>query len=130
MPDLFKQILPAILKTKENVFEDDPTYSDYNPFLVNRSLSYHLDCLLPAQQMNINHFLDKCLQNAYLINSIRPMSRKFRPWIKKEKIDDLECVKEYFGYSNARAKEALTLLTDSDIVYIKNKTNKGGVTKK
>jgi hypothetical protein len=129
MPDLFKEIIPSILQTKKSVIHDDIDSKDYIPFLVNRSLSYHMDCVLYANEMNLHSELEKDLQYQYLLNTIRSMKRKFQPWQKSETDKNLECVKIYFGYSNQKAKEALRILTDEQIAEIKIKTDKGGVTK-
>ena len=112
MPDLFKEIVPSILQTKKNVFEDDPDLKDYNPFIINRALSFHPDCIPYVEEMNRLHFLDKDMQYQYLINTIRPMKRKFAPWQKAQVEKDIECVKEYFGYSNKKAREAMRILTN------------------
>lgn len=129
MPDLFKEIIPSILQTKKNVLHDELDIKDYTPFVVNRALSYHLDCVLYVNELNRYPGLDKDLQYQYLLNSIRPMKRKFQPWQKSTTDKDLEYIKEYFGYSNQKAKEALSLLTDKQIEEIKIKTDKGGVKK-
>lgn len=129
MPDLFKEIVPSILQTKKNVFENDPDYKDYNPFIMNRALSFHPDCIPYVEEMNRLHFLDKDMQYQYLINTIRPMKRKFAPWQKAQVEKDIECVKEYFGYSNKKAREALRILSNEQINEIKRKTDKGGVKK-
>jgi hypothetical protein len=100
---------------------------DYAPFIVNRSLSYHLDCILYANDMNLHPGLDKDMQYQYFLNSIRPMKRGFQPWQKSKNDENIECVKTYFGYSNAKAKEALRILTDEQIAVIKTKTDTGGV---
>jgi hypothetical protein len=126
MADLFKEIIPSILQTKKYVLE---TEKDYVPFVVNRSLSYHMDCIMYANQMNMNHGLSQKLQYQYLLNTIRPLKRKFQPWQKQVVIKDLDCVKEYFGYSNEKAKEALRILSDQQIAFIKEKLEKGGVKK-
>ena len=102
-------------------------FVDYAPFIVNRSLSYHLDCIPYVQEMNLWPALDKDMQYQYLLNSIRPMKRNFAPWQKSKKEENIECVKTYFGYSNQKAKEALRILTDEQIAEIKRKTDKGGV---
>jgi hypothetical protein len=102
-------------------------FKDYAPFLANRSLSYHLDCILHANDMNRFPGLDKDMQYQYFLNSIRPMKRKFQPWQKSKEDENIECVKTYFGYSNAKAKEALRILTDEQIAEIKIRTDKGGV---
>jgi hypothetical protein len=129
MPELFKEILPSILEKKKSVFRDDLDYKDYKPFIINRALSYHMDCVLYVNEMNINNSLDVDMQYQYLLNTIRPMKRKFQPWQKSEVDKDIECVKQYFGYSNEKAKEALRILTNEQIAEIKAKTNKGGANK-
>ena len=129
MPDLFKEIVPSILQTKKNVFENDPDLKDYNPFIINRALSFHPDCIPYVEEMNRLHFLDKDMQYQYFINTIRPMKRKFAPWQKSQVEKDIECVKEYFGYSNKKAREAMRILTNEQIDEIKRKTDKGGVKK-
>ena len=129
MPDLFKEILPSILEKKKSVFRDEIDYKDYKPFIVNRALSYHMDCVLYVNEMNINNSLDVDMQYQYLLNTIRSMKRKFQPWQKSETDKGIECVKQYFGYSNEKAKEALRILTDEQVAEIKAKTTKGGVNK-
>jgi len=107
--------------------EDELEFKDYAPFIVNRSLSYHLDCVLYANDMNLHPGVDKDMQYQYFLNSIRPMKRGFQPWQKSKTDENIECVKAYFGYSNAKAKEALRILSDEQIAVIKTKTDTGGV---
>jgi len=107
--------------------EDELEFKDYAPFIVNRSLSYHLDCVLYANDMNLHPGVDKDMQYQYFLNSIRPMKRGFQPWQKSKTDENIECVKAYFGYSNAKAKEALRILSDEQIAVIKIKTDTGGV---
>jgi hypothetical protein len=126
MADIFKDIVPSILQTKKDVLEDE---KDYNAFLVNRALSYHIDCILYANQMNMNSKIDNKLQYHYFLNTIRPMKRKFQAWQKTEKAEDLNIVKEYFCYSNEKAKSALRILNKQQISSIKEKLEKGGVKK-
>ena len=128
MPDLFKEILPSILQNKTNVFENGD-YSEYNPFIVNRALSYHLDCLPYVAELSLLSHLDKDMQYQYLINTIRSYKRSFHKWQKVETVEDLECVKTYFGYSNQKAREALRILNNEQIAEIRRKTEKGGVKK-
>jgi len=123
MSDLFKDIIPSILQTKKNVLEEE---KDYNAFVINKALSFHYDCVLQANQMNLYPNLPGTIQYHYLLNSIRGYKRPFRPWQKRETIEDLEIVKEYFNYSNEKAKEALVLLNEADMQEIKNKLHKGG----
>lgn len=124
MADLFKEIIPSILQTKKNVLEDE---KDYKPYLVNKALSFHYDCIMEANSMNMNHVLDNKLQYHFLINIIRPYRRKYQEWLKPEKIENLECVKEFYGYSNDKAKAALEVLSEEEIATIKKELNKGGL---
>jgi len=126
MPDLFKEIIPSILQTKKSVIHDDIDTKDYVPFVVNRALSYHMDCVLYANEVNLYPELEKDMQYQYLLNTVRSMKRQFQPWQKSSTDKDLECVKIYFGYSNQKAKEALRILNDEQIAEIKRKTDKGG----
>ena len=118
-----------ILQTKKQLIVDAQTEKAYEPFLVNKTLSYHKDCILFANEMNRRHQLDKKLQNDYLLNTIRPRKRSFNKWVKAEKSEDLACVKTYFGYSDAQAREALRLLSDEQIQQLKEKTDTGGLRK-
>lgn len=124
MTDLFKDIIPSILQTKKNVLEND---KDYSAFVVNRALSFHYDCVLQVNQMNQYPSLPGSMQYSYLLNSIRGYKRPFRKWEKRETIENLEAVKEYYNYSNEKAKEALVLLDATQIEIIKKKLNKGGL---
>jgi hypothetical protein len=129
MPDLFKEILPSILQTKKSVFRDEIDFKEYNSWIINRALSYHMDCVLYANEMNRYSSLDPDIQYQYLLNTIRSMKRKFQPWQKIDSNKDLEYVKVYFGYSNEKAKEALRILTIEQLEEIKNKVERGGVKK-
>ena len=129
MPDLFKEIIPSILQTKQNVFADDPKYKDYVPFVVNKALAQHVDCIFYVNEMNINYSLDNDMQYAYYINSIRPYKRPFKKWYKPEIEENTKYIQEYFNCSYRRAKEMLPIITEAQISEIKEKINKGGVTK-
>jgi hypothetical protein len=116
----------AILQNKKQMIVDDLTEKDYIPFLVNRSLSYHSDCIMYANEMNRRHFLDKKLQNDFLINTVRSRKRPFAKWVKSEKSEDIACVKLAYGLSDSKAREALRLLSDEQIQLLKEKTDTGG----
>ena len=124
MPDL-KEYLNAINHTKENLMQDSFSERKYPAWVVNRALYAHPDTILLVNEMNVNNHLESKLQFDFLLNSIRPRKR-FAPWLKTSKIDNLDLVKEYFGYSDQKAKDALTLLTDDDLELIRAKLNKGG----
>lgn len=122
MTDLFKDIVPSILQTKKPILEDE---KDYNSFMVNRALSYHMDCIMYANQMNVNFGLDRKPQYDYLINIVRAKKRNFAKWEKPIQEDNLQSIKLFFGYSDAKAAEALKVLTDEQIDIIKEKTKIG-----
>lgn len=125
MPDLFKEIIPSILQTKSPVVTPE-NESDYVPYIVNKALSFHYDCVMYANQMNMIPNTDKLLQYHYLMHAVRGYRRPFQKWQKLIKSDDLELVKEYFKYSNEKAKDALALLSPSDLQEIRNRLSKGG----
>ena len=116
-----------ILQGKKQLIVDEITEKEYVPFLVNRSLSYHKDCVMYANEMNKRHFLDKKLQNDFLLNTVRSQKRPFAKWVKSEKSEDLECIKATFNYSDTKAKEALSLLSKEQIQELKEKTSIGGL---
>lgn len=124
MSDLFKDIVPSILVSKKDILENE---KDYNAFIVNRALSYHMDCVLYANEMNRLPNIDSKLQYHYLLNIVRGYKRRYTPWSKVEKSEDLETVQEYFGFSKAKAREALNILSPQQINEIKMKVDKGGV---
>lgn len=118
-----------ILHGKKELIVDESTEKEYIPFIVNRSLSYHYDCILYANEMNLRHHLDNKMQNSFLINTVRSKKRPFVKWAKPEKNDDIECVKKVYGLSNTKALEALRLLNDEQIQKLKEKTDIGGLRK-
>ena len=115
----------AINYTKKNIMVDDLAEKAYLPYMMNRQLSYFPDTVLAANEMNRNHHLDNRLQFDFFINIIRKRKR-FSKWFKPEQISDLEIVKEYYGYSNEKARQILTLLSTEQINELKNKVAKGG----
>ena len=127
MYDLFKDYLPAINHTKKNLMDsDDPMWEKkYPAFMVNKVLSGFQDTVMLSNEMNRNHFLDRDMQFQFLLNSIRSKKR-FTPFLRASKIKDIECVKEYYGYSNEKAKSALDILTNEQLKLIKARLYKGG----
>ena len=127
MYDLFKDYLPAINHTKKNLMNsDDPMWEKkYPAFMVNKVLSGFQDTVMLSNEMNRNHFLDRDMQFQFLLNSIRSKKR-FTPFLRAGKIKDIECVKEYYGYSNEKAKSALDILTKEQLKLIKESLYKGG----
>jgi hypothetical protein len=123
------EFIKSISQTKDNFIKEFPSVEkDYKPFLVNRGLSFFQDTILQINEMNRLHFLDNKLQFNYLLNSIRTRKR-WSKWLKPDKIDNLEMVKEYYGFGNEKAKDALEVLSDAEIEFIKTKFEKGGVEK-
>ena len=125
MTDIFKDILPSIMQSKKIVV-GKWNEKDYASFIVNRALSFHYDCVLQANEMNRFPELPSTLQYHYLLNTVRGYKRPFRKWEKRETIDDLEAIKEYYNYSNEKAKEALVLLDTAQLETIRKAIDKGG----
>jgi hypothetical protein len=115
----------SISDTKKDLMVDDITEKAYNAFTINRSLSYFNDTVLAVNEMNRLHHLDKKLQFHFLINIVRKRKR-FSKWDKPELVNDVEVVKEYYGYSNEKARQVLPLLTSDQILNLREKVQKGG----
>lgn len=126
--DLFKEIIPSLLQVNDHLLTEE-NEEEYNPYVVNKALLGHVDCLYHVMLMNLNNHLDKRLQYDYYYYTLRKYKRPFSPWVKFEHIDTIELIKEYYGYSTLKAKEALKILTSSQIDSIKNKCDKGGIVK-
>ena len=122
-----KDYLNAINHTKEKLMdtEDEEWERKYPPFIVNKCLAPFPDTILLLNEINQYPSIDKKLQFDFLINSLRPRKR-FTPWLKAKKLENIEYVKEFYGYNNEKAKVALTILNDDQIATIKQKLNKGG----
>ncbi len=120
--------LNSINHTKDDIFSDDTEYAEkmYQPFVINRSLSYFSDTVFHANEMNQLNFLNEKMQYDYLRHSIRKRKR-FSKWIKNEKIEDLDLIKEYFNYSNRKAQECLAILSEDQIDLIRKEMDTGGV---
>ena len=123
-----KEYLNAINFTKKDIMksEDELWKKKYPAFIVNKLLSAFSDTIMLVNEMNRNHFIDKDMQFQFLLNSIRTKKR-YSPFLRANKLKEIECVKEYYGYSNDKAKSALDILTKDEINLIKEKLFKGGI---
>ena len=117
--------LKAINETKKDIMVDDIAEKEYNPFIINRGLSFFKDTILYANEMNRYHHLDHRVQFDFFINIIRKKKR-WSKWVKPSDIDNLELIKEYYGYSNEKAKSVLSLLSNEQIEQLKQRIYKGG----
>ena len=121
-----KDYLYSINQSKKNILDDDnDTEKKYPAFVINRCLSSFTDTILFANEMNKNSHLPNKLQYDFLLNSVKPRKR-FSPWTRKDSIDYLDIVKEYYGYNDDKALQALRILTKDQLDYIKKLLNKGG----
>ena len=122
-----KDYLNAVNSTKEKLMDDeDETWEKkYTPYIVNKCVAPFQDTIMLVNEINQFHHLDKKLQFDFLINSLRPRKR-YTPWLKATKLENLEYVKEFYGYNNEKAKVALDILDDEQISAIKQKMRKGG----
>ena len=122
-----KDYLNAINHKKEDLMAGDDVFWEkkYPTYIVNKALSSFPECLLYANEMNKMHHLDKKLQFQFFLNSIRPKKR-FSKWLRSSKIKNLEYVKEYYGYSNEKANQALEILNNDQLEEIKTIISRGG----
>ncbi len=119
-----KDWLNSINMNKKNLLNEDPT-AKYPAYIINRCMSGHLDTVLYANEMNKNPNLDSNMQYSFLLNSVRKRKR-FSPWLRKDEIRNLDLVKRYYGYSNEKAKQTLSILTKEQLSFIKSKFETGG----
>ena len=105
--------------------EDKEWIKKYPAFIINKILSGFQDTIMLVNEVNRNHFLDKDMQYSFLLNSIRSKKR-FSPFLRASKLKDIDLVKEYYGYSNEKAKTVLDILTKDQLKLIKEKLYKGG----
>jgi hypothetical protein len=121
-----KDWLNSINQSKRNIMDEDPSSKkEYPPYIINKCLSAHIDALMYSNEMNKYHSLDKKLQYDFLINTLR-IKKRYSPWIRKDKIKDLDVVKSYYKYSNEKAEQALKILTQEQITFIKQRLETGG----
>ena len=121
-----KDWLNSINFNKNNLIEEDPSQvKEYPPYIINRCLSGHLDTILFANEMNKYPNLDKDMQYNFYLNTLRKKKR-FSPWLRKDKVTDLQCVKQYYGYSNEKASQALKILSKQQLEFIKQRLETGG----
>ena len=125
MPEL-KDWLNSINQTKKNLIDEDSLLEkEYPSYIINRCFSGHLDAVMFANEMNRYAFLPKKMQYDFYLNSLRKKKR-FSPWLRKDKVDDLEIVKRYYGYSNEKALQALKILNKEKLNFIRSKFETGG----
>ena len=123
-----KDWLNSINMNKQDLSEDPEACKKYPAYIVNRCMSGHIDAILFANEMNKNTHLSKDMQYQFMLHSLRKKKR-FSPWLKQEKIADLEVVKKYYGYSNEKAQQALKILSPEQIKFIHKKMDTGGIKK-
>jgi|TARA_B110000914_G_scaffold35912_1_gene28850 hypothetical protein len=117
------ELIKAISNSKKDVLENE---KDYNAFMVNRGLSYFPDTVIYANEMNKFHHLDSRLQFDFLINIVRKRNR-FSKWNKSSESEDIKAIKEYYGYSNEKARDVLPLLSNENLKIIRRKIQYGGI---
>lgn len=117
--------LKTINLNKENIMIDDQTENMYNAYVINKSLSYFQDTIIQSNIMNRYHHLDKKLQYSFLLNMISK-GKRFSKWEKPDVTEGLKAIKEYYGYSNEKARSALSLLSDDQLSELIKKVKKGG----
>ena len=120
--------LKAINETKEDIMLTPEDERKYSPFIVNRGLSFFMDTIFQVNELNRNYHLEARLQFDYLLNSVRKKKR-YSKWLKPEKLQDLGVVKECYGFGNEKAKDALRILSEDQLAFIKDKLNQGGAEK-
>lgn len=121
--DLFKDIVPSILQTKEYILTEDAE-KEYSSYVVNKALSQHIDCIFHVAAINNN--LDARLHYDYLFHSIKKYKRPYHKWFKNIQDSDIEIIKKYYNCSNAIAKTYSSILTAQEILVLQERLDEGG----
>ena len=117
------ELIKSISNDKKDILENE---KDYNAFMVNRGLSYFPDTVIYANEMNKYHHLDGRLQFDFLINIVRKRNR-FSKWNKSVESESINTIKEYYGYSNEKARDVLPLLSNEILKTIRGRIQHGGI---
>lgn len=117
------ELIKSISNSKKDILENE---KDYNAFMVNRGLSYFPDTVIYANEMNKYHHLDGGLQYQFLINIVRKRNR-FSKWNKSTESDDIKIIKDFYGYSNEKARDVLPLLSSKNLNILRNRIQHGGI---
>jgi hypothetical protein len=121
-----KEWLNSINNTKKNLINEDPLLEkEYPPYIINRCFSGHIDSIMFANELNKYPNLDKKLQYDFFLNSLRKKKR-FSPWLRKDQIKNLDLIKQYYGYSNEKAKQVLNILTKEQLSFMRDRLETGG----
>ena len=121
-----KEWLNSINVTKKNLINEDPSLEkEYPPYIINRCFSGHIDSIMFANELNKYPNLQKKLQYDFFLNSLRKKKR-FSPWLRKDQIKNLDLIKQYYGYSNEKAKQVLNILTKEQLSFIRDRLETGG----
>ena len=121
-----KEWLNSINSTKKNLIDEDPSLEkEYPPYIINRCFSGSIDSIMFANELNKNPNLAKKLQYDFFLNSLRKKKR-FSPWLRKDQIKNLDLIKQYYGYSNEKAKQVLNILTKEQLSFIRDRLEIGG----
>lgn len=111
-----------VISTSENPEKAEKLY---NPYLVNRGLSYFQDTVLYCNEMNLRHHMDKKLQFDFLLNSIRK-NKRFSKWHKAEVDEDTQLISDYYKCNIRKAKEIQSILSTDQLRELKQKMHVGG----
>jgi hypothetical protein len=118
--------LNSINQKKNNLLEENSdNIKRYNPFVINRLMSAHLDTILYANEMNRYYLLDKDMQYQFYLHSIKT-KRRYSDWARKKELQDLDNVKTFYGYNTDKARDVLKILTREQLSYIETRLNVGG----
>lgn len=126
MVDLFKEIIPSLLQNNDHLLENESEEKDYSPYLVNKAMSQHIDCIFGASLMNLNPHLDPKLQYDFYFYNNKKYRRKFQKWFKSKETAEESLIMEFFNCSRVKSRYYLSVLSPEQIKIIKEKLDKGG----
>jgi len=96
-------------------------------FIINRGMSLYPDALFLANDMNMNPGITNEMHRDFLFYATRKYKRPFAKWPKDVAEEDLKAVQEYYGYNQRKARQALAILTEDELMHIRTVLDKGGL---
>jgi hypothetical protein len=94
----------------------------YVPYIVNRAVAHHRDCIYVCQLINEFH-VEPEHQYTFLFYQINKYRRSFEKWVSsknvKENLDDIEMISKYYKCSIDVAREYFALHTPESLAIIK-----------
>lgn len=117
--------LNDVSQLKQNILTED-NENELSTYMLNRFLSMNITTIMYSNEMNKLPSLPKRMVYDYYLYALKKQKRHFK-YIKHKNQDEIDLIKEYYGYSEQLSKQIVKLFDEKDFIYMKNKLKKGGL---